>query len=115
MKPALYTFIIISALIHFAILSTQNESIFIIGENHEQGGSFLNIELSSKKTEADISLKNKVTDTYTTKNKKAKITNKILDKKIIDTSNTQTADTHHLSDNIPDQTTHGFITSNIKQ
>ncbi|VAW57951.1 hypothetical protein MNBD_GAMMA11-1442 [hydrothermal vent metagenome] len=49
MRAGLFSFILISALLHAIIISMQDEWIFSISEYHEQGGSSLDIEITSEK------------------------------------------------------------------
>jgi TonB family protein len=48
MKSGLFAFILLSTLVHAVIISMQDEWVLSLNENHEQGSSFLNIELLAK-------------------------------------------------------------------
>jgi|GEM_PF-2513678 len=48
MKHGLYIFILLSALVHGAIISLHNQWIFSLSDNHEQGRSSLEVELAQR-------------------------------------------------------------------
>ncbi|HED33668.1 MAG TPA: energy transducer TonB [Gammaproteobacteria bacterium] len=128
MKSSFFTFALLSAMVHAIIIGMQDEWIFSINENHEQGSPIIDVEITSKSNPAPTTNPDRKKTEATTrtpppkpeKNKKQIITSfsekSVSDNKITDPEKTPPADRkfvaekplqittpEHLSENQPDQ------------